>query len=65
MRSSKADPIDGAPFVVGVLTLLKQFHASCTEQFLAFLGQYVRYSISAAAAGDSRPDELPADVIGA
>ena len=47
VRVSKRDAIDGAPFVVGCVTLLKQFHASCLEQFIGFLGQYVRFSVSA------------------
>ena len=36
------DPIDGAPFVAGTITLLKQFHCDNTDQFMAYLGQYVR-----------------------
>ena len=47
VRVSKRDAIDGAPFVVGCVTLLKQFHASCLGQFIGFLGQYVRFSVSA------------------
>jgi hypothetical protein len=43
---SRSEPIDGAPFVVGVLTLLKQFHASYTDQFLSFLGQVRHPSIN-------------------
>jgi len=33
---------DGTPFVFGVITLLKQFHASHINKFLAYMGQYVR-----------------------
>lgn len=40
------DPVDGAPFVVGTVTLLKQFHAECTVEFFALLGQYVRSLIA-------------------
>lgn len=36
------DPVDGTPFVVGTVTLLKQFHSECTRDFLALLGQYLR-----------------------
>ena len=36
------DLIDGAPFVTGIFTLLKQFHSENTDQFLAVMGQYVR-----------------------
>ena len=34
--------VDFFPFVVGVITLLKQFHSIHTQKFLALLGQYVR-----------------------
>ena len=34
--------LDGAPFVTGIFTLLKQFHSEITDQFLAVMGQYVR-----------------------
>lgn len=36
------DPLDSPPFVVGCITLLKQFHTENTGIFLALLGQYVR-----------------------
>lgn len=41
-----ADPLDGAPFIAGTVTLLKQFHSENTEQFFALLGQYVRSLIA-------------------
>ena len=37
------DPLDGPPFVVGVITLLHQFHSSHTHRFMALCGQYIRY----------------------
>ena len=43
------DPLDGPPFVVGTLSLLKQFHSENTDQFLALLGQYVRSMVEFAA----------------
>jgi len=42
----KGAQLDGAPFVVGVITIMKQFHSSHTHTFLGYLGQYVRSSIS-------------------
>ena len=45
--------IDGAPFVVGVATVLKQFHSSHTHTFLASLGQFVRSQIAAASTAKS------------
>ncbi|KAK3754472.1 hypothetical protein QZH41_018991, partial [Actinostola sp. cb2023] len=43
------DQIDCAPFVVGMITVLKQFHSDFTEQFFACCGQYVRSLVEAAA----------------
>eukprot|EP00035_Acanthoeca_spectabilis_P022186 m.442450 g.442450 ORF g.442450 m.442450 type:complete len:1163 (-) comp18809_c0_seq1:1689-5177(-) len=39
------DPVDGPPFVVGLITLLKQFHSTHTHRFFAYLGQYIRTHI--------------------
>eukprot|EP00111_Clytia_hemisphaerica_P004569 TCONS_00013127-protein len=36
------DPLDNTPFVLGLVTLLKQYHSDATDQFFALLGQYVR-----------------------
>nr|XP_054772627.1 WASH complex subunit 5-like [Lytechinus pictus] len=56
------DPIDGPPFIVGTLTLLKQFHTENTDQFLALLGQYVRSLVESTAAG-GRASELPQEAV--
>ena len=37
-----ADPLDGPAFVTGCLSLLRQFHSHNTDQFLGYMGQYVR-----------------------
>lgn len=50
-NKDKSLSLDGAPLVVGVITLLKQFHSIHTHTFLAYLGQYVRSHISASPAG--------------
>lgn len=42
MSKKATDPLDGPPFVIGCLTLLKQYHKENTDIFLAFLGQYAR-----------------------
>ncbi|CAH1773129.1 unnamed protein product [Owenia fusiformis] len=55
------EPIDGAPFVVGTITFLKQFHSENTDQFLALLGQYVRSHMDVATS--SKSPELPTEVI--
>ncbi|KAI0224187.1 hypothetical protein LSAT2_024791 [Lamellibrachia satsuma] len=56
-----SDPIDGVPFIHGIITLLKQFHSDDTDQFLALVGQYVRSMV--AAAQSSKVPELPPEVI--
>ncbi|KAJ3597772.1 hypothetical protein NHX12_001289 [Muraenolepis orangiensis] len=57
------DPLDWPPLVLGVLTLLKQFHSRYTQQFLALIGQFVR-SIMEQCTSQKIPD-MPADVVGA
>jgi len=52
--------LDGAPFVVGVITLLKQFHSSHTHTFLGYLGQYARSSIHTS----KQESDIPAPVRG-
>lgn len=47
-KPQKNQPLDGAPLIMGVVTVLKQFHSSYTHSFLAYLGQYVRSHISSA-----------------
>ena len=43
------DAVDCGPFVVGIITALKQYHVETTHQFLACLGQYIRSSVDFAA----------------
>ncbi|XP_067323390.1 WASH complex subunit 5 [Anolis sagrei] len=58
-----ADPIDWPPLVLGLLTLLKQFHSRYTEQFLALIGQFVRSMMEQCTS--QKVPEMPADVVGA
>ena len=50
IRSKASYPLDGWPLSVGMSTLLKQFHPSYAQNVLAYLGQYVRSSVTAGAA---------------
>jgi len=45
VRRKATFALDGMPLVVGVWTLLKQFHPSYTRQLLAYLGQFVRSTV--------------------
>ena len=56
------DPVDGVPFVVGLATLLRQFHREHTLRYLAFLGQYVRAQLWAAFSQTPKPLDNPPEV---
>jgi len=43
---NKKDNLDDTPFIVGVITLLRQFHSTSTTKFLALIGQYVRVMVN-------------------
>ncbi|KAL0488232.1 WASH complex subunit strumpellin [Acrasis kona] len=61
VKRTKNDNIDGTPFVVGIITALKQFHPSERESFLAHLGQYVRSNIDGLNL-DKKGTEIPMEV---
>uniref|UniRef100_A0A672H711 WASH complex subunit 5 n=1 Tax=Salarias fasciatus TaxID=181472 RepID=A0A672H711_SALFA len=64
MTCKKAtDPVDWPPLVLGMLTLLKQFHSRYTQQFLALIGQFIR-SVMEQCTSQKIPD-MPSDVVGA
>jgi len=44
------DAVDAPPFIIGMLTLLKQFHSDETDNYIALLGQYARSYVDAATA---------------
>jgi len=46
--------------VIGAITLLKQFHTDCRNQFIALISQYIRSSINLSAT--QRPTDLPVDI---
>jgi WASH complex subunit strumpellin len=58
----QTDPLDGPPFVVGTLTLLRQYHTDCADRFLELMGQYVRTVICTVASKD-KVTELPPDIV--
>ncbi|KAG8570155.1 hypothetical protein GDO81_011121 [Engystomops pustulosus] len=71
-----ADAIDWPPLVLGLLTLLKQFHSRYTEQFLGLIGQFIRSSMEQSTSHwrvtsifclgcSQKIPEMPADVVGA
>jgi WASH complex subunit strumpellin len=42
----KVETLDDVPFLVGVITLLKQFHSNITTSFFAYIGQYIRCTVA-------------------
>ncbi|XP_052603836.1 WASH complex subunit 5 [Peromyscus californicus insignis] len=58
-----ADPVDWPPLILGLLTLLKQFHSRYTEQFLALIGQFIRSTMEQCTS--QKMPEMPADAVGA
>ncbi|OXB62233.1 hypothetical protein ASZ78_013257, partial [Callipepla squamata] len=58
-----ADQIDWLPLVLGLLTLLKQFHSRYTEQFLTLIGQFIRSAMEQCTS--QKIPEMPADVVAA
>jgi hypothetical protein len=45
VRRKDKDGIDGGPLIAGIVTILKQFHPSCTLQFFGYLGQFTRSTL--------------------
>ena len=48
-HSQPQPALDGAPLIIGIITLLKQFHSVHLHTYLGYLGQYVRAHVSHAA----------------
>mmetsp|Transcript_15699 Transcript_15699/g.24851 ORF Transcript_15699/g.24851 Transcript_15699/m.24851 type:complete len:115 (-) Transcript_15699:134-478(-) len=57
--------IDGAPLVVGVITILKQFHSSNTTKFIGYLAQYVTSAVNSerGSSKSSSGTELPPQAV--
>ena len=39
------DCIDGVPFAIGIITLLRQFHPDSTKLYIEYVGQYIRLCV--------------------
>lgn len=60
------NPIDGTPLVIGILTIFKQFHPSYTQQFIAYVGQFIRAKLNDAMSHPKHHHagaEIPLEVI--
>ncbi|KAF0972785.1 hypothetical protein FDP41_009034 [Naegleria fowleri] len=61
VSKKKGDILDGTPFIIGIYTILRQFHSSETHLFLAYIGQYIRANtdqINIEKKGASIPDNV-------
>jgi WASH complex subunit strumpellin len=60
-----ADPLDGPAFVTGCLTLLRQFHSHNTDQFLGYMGQYIRTMVHTQITAKEKSSSLSPEVVNA
>lgn len=68
IRKKPTFHLDGYVLVVGISTILKQFHPSYTSQLLKMIGQYIRISVDAVYKANNgrfnyQDSELPEDVL--
>jgi len=63
LSKKQGENVDGPPFVVGLITLLKQFHSTHTHRFFAYMGQYIRAQIDLNT--DPKTKLLPLDALSA
>jgi WASH complex subunit strumpellin len=61
VSKKRDDQLDGVPFVVGLVTILRQFHRTEREFFLAYMGQYVRSNVDVLNV-DKKNVEMPENV---
>lgn len=54
--------LDGVPFVIGILTLLKQFNRSERDLFFVYIGQYLRAQIDILNFEKTKTPELPMEI---
>jgi len=45
-KPAKLKNYDDTTFVVGIITILKQFHSSVTTEFFGYIGQYIRSTLA-------------------
>ena len=42
----KQEPIDGVPFIAGILTIFRQFHTEFLRSYLGYIGQFVSTTVT-------------------
>ncbi|KAK3253255.1 hypothetical protein CYMTET_37489 [Cymbomonas tetramitiformis] len=58
-KSGPSGTLDCCPLVIGVLTLLRQFHSSHTQTFIQYMAQYIRVLLQPAKGGGSNDQRSP------
>eukprot|EP01103_Thecamoeba_quadrilineata_P007563 TRINITY_DN17421_c0_g1_i1.p1 TRINITY_DN17421_c0_g1~~TRINITY_DN17421_c0_g1_i1.p1 ORF type:complete len:1167 (+),score=245.82 TRINITY_DN17421_c0_g1_i1:17-3517(+) len=60
---NKKAPLDSSALIVGLVTFMKQFHSSYTQQILAFLAQYIRFqTLNMQKEGGKVVNDIPLEV---
>ncbi|KAF6031773.1 KIAA0196 [Bugula neritina] len=62
MSKRMTDGLDGAPFVIGCLTVLKQFNSTLTDTFFQLLAQYIK-TLSLEGSANQKMQDFPADAV--
>jgi len=57
------DGVDSHPFVIGILTLLRQFHSIETNRYLEYLCQYISSYLGPSFVWSAKTTDLPQEVI--
>jgi len=65
VKKNSRDGIDGGPLVVGVITILKQFHSNHTTKFIQYLAQFVNVSVSSDTSKSQKGGTLPPQAVSA
>lgn len=63
VRRKVAETVDGAPFVAGLVTFLKQLHPTITDDWFAYIGQQARSSIHASVGLHAKVQPIPPDTV--
>ena len=61
-RRYKDKPVDGPPYIVGMLTIFKHFHPTNFMKFLLICSHYVKGAILINQDSDKKQNRLPMDV---
>ena len=61
-KRTRERPIDGPPFVMGLITIFRQYHYTKFKKYLLYISHYVKAAISNFAPQKGNSNRLPQDV---